>query len=317
MASVDLVDYCRPFVGWNSEWPSFPLKDDPQIEWWRSWLDLTTPDCCWSQLQENLPQLLIPPVKDACKGDLYKRLVLQGSKPYLADFEAGLREPIDFDVNIKSHWSGSMPIIHIRNQGEFTQLLQCLAHRCEPTPIQQSVHSQVIGGLIHWGLIRSIDPSLRCKILVLHHSPYSSIPFHSVPGMDSANEWLRRSDIWRLEHELIHVACKRLVGEMRLNLYDELLADAIAMRVSLGYFDSKLFRITMGLDPDGYALESSRVHTYTKGLCNDNKIKAQKLVLERAFELDELLSSSINGIDDIQLLKILVSNQLDRKLQLP
>lgn len=55
-----------------------------------------------------------------------------------------------------------------------------------------------------------------------------------VPGLPSNQSWLKASTVLRLEHELTHLATKRLLGEMRLNLLDELVADCMGMVAALG-----------------------------------------------------------------------------------
>ena len=314
MISDNLNSYCRSFSGWDSEWPNLPCKNSDQVEWWDHWLKNTSEQSRWNDLRLNLPQLMISPTKEARLGSQYKRLVLQGVDADSKDIDGGLREPDGFSIFLKEHWCGSIPVVKVKSHTEFTHILQCLVYRCEPVRIQRSVHSQAVSGLIHWGLIKHFDNTHRCSILVLHDSPYSSISFNLIPGMKNEAEWIHCSYIWRLEHELTHVACKSLVGEMRLNLYDELLADSIGMRASLGYFDATLFGLTMGINCNGIAQTNGRVHTYTKGLNDQERLDAQKLVMERAYELDELLSHDISGIDDISLLKILTRNKLDRKL---
>lgn len=314
MNTNNLPSYCRNFLDWSSDWPKLPLQNSEQIEWWERWLISTSKDSSWEELRKNLPQLYITPKEGARLELQYKQLVLQGIDPTLKDLSGGLKEPDGYEIFLKKHWSGSIPVIRVKKHFEFTKILQCFVHRCEPIPIQESVHSQAVSGLIHWGLINSFDKSHRCNILVLHDSPYSSISFESIPGINTEQEWIQCSHIWRLEHELTHIACKLLVGEMRLNLYDELLADAMGMRKSLGYFDAKLFALTLGLKNDGIADKQGRVHTYTNELTDQEKIKVQKLVLERAYELEELLRHEIYGIDDISLLRILTRNRLDKRL---
>lgn len=314
METENLLNYCRHFSNWSSDWPSLPLKNSEQVEWWEKWLDLIPKNSSWQELRKNLPQLFITPEEGARLGSQYKQLVLQGKNPSPKDISGGLKEPKGFEVFLKKHWSGSIPVIRVNQHFEFTNILQCLVHRCEPVQIQESVHSQAVSGLIHWGLINTFGKSHRCNILVLHDSPYSSISFQSIPGMKTEDDWISCSHLWRLEHELTHIACKLLVGEMRLNVYDELLADAMGMRASLGYFDAKLFALTLGIDSDGTANNRGRVFTYTKEL-NDNEQKmVQKLVLERAHELEDMLNHEISGIDDISLLRILTRNKLDKKL---
>ena len=107
-----------------------------------------------------------------------------------------------------------MPVLSFDNHEDFKLALRCLAFRCEEVNLPATVHSQAISGLPHWGLIRDIDSKCRCQILLLHRAPYSSIPAELVPGQPDAATWIAQSQQWRLAHELTHLACLRLVGEM-------------------------------------------------------------------------------------------------------
>ena len=316
MTANNLTDYCSKFTGWDSDWPNFPLKDSEFIEWWKEWITSSQQNKYWERLRKDLPQLYVSPMREARLGNQYKQLVLQGVTPTSKDVNGGLKEPGGFSFVLESHWCGSMPVIRVKNKNEFDMLLQCLVHRCEPVEIQESVHSQAVSGLIHWGLISTFGKSARCSMLILHDSPYSSVSYTAIPGISSEEEWIHCSHLWRLEHELTHIACKILVGEMRLNLYDELLADAMGMRASLGYFDAHLFALTIGLNSDGTVKKDGRAYTYTQQLNDQEKIEVFKLVLERAYELEDLLKTEINGIDDISLLKILTRNQINKKLKI-
>lgn len=316
MTVNNLIDYCSKFTCWDSNWPNFPLKDSEFIEWWKEWIMSSQTNQDWERLRRDLPQLYVSPNRGARLEDQYKELVLQGVAPTSKQVEGGVKEPMGFSIFLESHWCGSIPVIRVKVKDEFDTLLQCLVHRCEPVEIQESVHSQAVSGLIHWGLIGTFGKSARCNMLILHDSPYSSVSYTAIPGISNEEEWIQCSHLWRLEHELTHIACKCLVGEMRLNLYDELLADAMGMRASLGYFDANLFALTLGLNSDGTAKKDGRAYTYTKKLNDKEENEAFKLVLERAYELDDLLKKQIAGIDDISLLKILTRNQLNKKLKI-
>ena len=43
-------------------------------------------------------------------------------------------------------------------------------YRCEPVALPPSVHAQAIDGLIHWGLIREVNRSTCCQLLILSGS---------------------------------------------------------------------------------------------------------------------------------------------------
>ena len=95
----------------------------------------------------------------------------------------------------------------------------------------------------------------------------------------------------RLEHELTHLATKRLLGEMRLNLLDELVADCMGMVAALGLFDAQLFGLCLGLDPNGAPLPAGRWRTYVPDLDAGDAHQALRLVMERARELQALLQA--------------------------
>lgn len=312
--SSAVVEYCRPFLEWNNEWPPLPLSNDVQMEWWSQWMTSTKEDQQWIELSKCLPQLLIQVEKNAREGIQYKRLVLQGAEASAADLDGGMAEPHGFNLSIAEHWSGSMPVITVDKGEDFKNILRCLVYRCEPVEIQSSVHSQAISGLIHWGLIRKIDRSKRCALLILHNAPYSSLDFKGISGVDNYEQWLRLSHQWRLEHELTHIACKAVVGEMRLNLYDELLADCMGMLKSIGHFSSKLFAKGLGVTEEGLFTESSRMHAYTRELNVQDKSVVSQLAFERAVELEQMLDGELKGIDNISLLRLLTRNTLDKKL---
>jgi hypothetical protein len=42
--------------------------------------------------------------------------------------------------------------------------------------------------------------------------------------------WIQASSALRLEHEITHLEIKQYLGEMRLNLLDELIADAMGQQ---------------------------------------------------------------------------------------
>jgi hypothetical protein len=151
-----------------------------------------------------------------------------------------------------------MPVLSTPKWSDFCLLVNALAHRCEPDPLAQGVHAHAVGGLIHWGLIRRYGPKSRARFILLHKGPYGSVGASEVPGYPDAASWQMASTALRLEHELTHLATKRLLGEMRLNLLDELIADCMGMVAALGQFDAQLFGRCLGLDPHGDPLAGGR-----------------------------------------------------------
>lgn len=311
---VTLLEYCRPFKGASFQWPDLPLPVKPSLIWWQQWLDETPKDLQFQSLLTVLPQLLIKPHNGASHSEIYKNLVLLGKEDIQVDQDKQLRlkDPQGFSVRLANHPCGSMPVIEITEKEDFLNVVRCLVYRCELTQIQPSVHAQAVAGLIHWGLIRKLNFQERAQLIILHRSPYSSLPASIIPGEPTTEQWLNISQVWRLEHELTHIATKCLVGEMRLNLFDELVADALGMLNSLGLFSAEIFRLGLGLNVDATSNQNSRVHTYIKGLNKKESTDACEFVLQRAQELEKLLEANLIPHERIALLRYLTKQQLNQ-----
>ena len=113
-----------------------------------------------------------------------------------------------------------------------------------------------------------------------------------VPGCPDAASWQQASTALRLEHELTHLATKRVLGVMRLNLLDELIADCMEMVAALGLFDARLFGRCLGLDPHGDTLPGGRWCAYVAELDAGDAYRALHLVMERAQELQALFQAN-------------------------
>ena len=314
MQSIE--EYCKVFQGFDQPWPALPLKPSAQERWWAEWLANTTADQSWSTLRKGLPQLWITPHPDAAKSEAYKRLVLRGESPNASDqaMAPSLQDPEGLTISLAAHPCGSIPVLEFRHHDDFVLVVRCLAHRCASSTIQPTVHAQAVAGLIHWGLIRELGRDQRAQLLILHRAPYSSLSSSVVPGQLSEEEWIERSRCWRLEHELTHIACKRLVGEMRINLFDELIADALGMLAAMGWFNAELFRLGLGCSDAGDLRDDARAHVYLQELATDHHRDACRMVMQRARELEAMLQRKELPQDRMQLLHVLTHNRLDQPL---
>ena len=312
-----LERYCSNFCGSDQPWPDLPLPLAAQDHWWAQWINQGQPKAPLDALREHLPQLWITPKQGASTSELYQRLVLRGeaASPAVQQAAPQLEDPAGITINLAPHPCGAVPVIQFRAQTDFVLAVRCLAHRCEPARVQATVHAQAVAGLIHWGLIRAIGREQRCQLLMLHEAPYSSLPAACIPGDLSEDAWIERSRRWRLEHELTHIACKRLVGEMRINLFDELIADALGMLASLGQFNAALFLKSLGLDAEGGLRDDARAHVYLQTLDPQHHSDACRMVIARAQELEVLLNTGTLSRDPMQLLRVLTHNRLDQPLR--
>ena len=311
-----LGEYCRPFKDAYANWPPLPTPVDAREAWWQCWLKQSDRKRNWHELRLMLPQLLLSPGEGVCNGSAYARLVLRGEPPQSDDLELApvLNDSAGLTIRLAPHPTGAVPVVCFSDHDDFVLAVRCLAHRCKAISVPSTVHAQAISGLIHWGLIRDINPSMRCQILLLHKAPYASLASETIPGASEPSDWLNASETWRLEHELTHIACQRLVGEMRINLFDELIADALGMIAALGQFDADLFRRGLGLSSEGQPSPDARAPVYVATLDPLRHTEAYQLVLQRANELAERLNRNQWPLEPLELLAKLVRCQLDQPL---
>jgi hypothetical protein len=313
--SQSLASYCRGFARAGEAWPPLPLADAPEVDWWRQLIGNAAEGTLVGKplvraLESALPQLRLPQVKGISTSELYKALVLRGEVATVGGVAEGLshqppqsplQQPEQLKLWIAPHPCGAMPVLETPNWEDFMWLVRALAHRGEPVAIVNGVHAQAISGLIHWGLIPQFGRQSRTCLIVLHQAHYGSVPASLVPGGLSEADWLEASTTLRLEHELTHLATKRLLGEMRINLLDELIADCMGMVAALGLFSAELFGRCLGSGND-----EGRWTTYTNELDRTDARQALELVMARAGELEKELMAKPH---------LLQSSQAMRRLQ--
>ncbi len=295
-----LADYCQGFQPATEPWPPLPLADDITISWWRQLIEAAPGGVMQGgelleALQPVLPQLRLPQVPGISRSDLYRRLVLRGEQASAEELAAAGPEPQwqeigSLELWLAPHPCGTMPVLHTPNGADFLLLVRALAHRCEPVGLADGVHAHAVSGFIHWGLIRQFGPQSRARLILLHEAPYGSVGASEVSGCPGEALWLEASTALRLEHELTHLATKRLLGEMRLNLLDELIADGMGMVAALGRFDARLFGRCLGLDQVGQPQPAGRWNSYVGGLSAVDAQQALALTQQRAQELETLLA---------------------------
>jgi hypothetical protein len=323
MSRTPLASYCEGFAEAAQPWPAFPLAEVPELTWWTKVTAESVDGVLHGQrvlevLQTDLPQLHLPQQQGISKSDLYKTLVLRGeSVDQTAISGIGAppqwRSPEALRLWIATHPCGAMPVVQTPDWSDFVLLVRALAHRSEPVALADGVHAQAVSGLIHWGLIQAFGRQSRARLIVLHEAPYGSVPASTLPGDLSEAEWLRASTSLRLEHELTHLATKRLLGEMRLNLLDELIADCMGMVAALGQFNAKLFGRCLGIPS-----ATGRWTTYTNGLSETDARNALDLVMVRANELEDNLDQRPELVvreQAMELLQWLCRQRLDRPIQ--
>jgi len=285
MAHSDaLCSYLQGFARADQAWPPPQQAGDPRLAWWRELPWEADRVRSWRLLCTAMPQLRLPQLAGISRKDIYRKLVLRGaeaSSRKLIPSERVLRQPMALQFQLVEHPFLAMPVLTTPDRHDFLWIVRALAHRAEPVLIEDGVHAQAINGLIHWGLIRSLDKQARASLILLHEAPYGSVPAASLPISLDERGWIHASSALRLEHEITHLATKQYLGEMRLNLLDELIADAMGQLMALGGFSAEVFERCL----------QHRWKAYVAGLLAEEAQLALELVGARARELEVALSA--------------------------
>ena len=279
--SPALQRYLEGFTYASGSWNSHTTTHNPTIGWWRTLPWQNNHMRGWSLLCDALPQLRLPQEIGISHSAFYRELVLCGK-----DYDSNKMHDAAKYINIEAlrfqivrHPYLTIPVFTTPYRHDFEWLVRALAFRSEPVAIDPGVHAQAISGLIHWGLIRSIGSNARASLILLHDSPYSTVPAHEVPGQLTHLQWLQASSALRLEHELTHLTTKQQLGEMRINLLDELIADTMGQLFALGVFSAELFSRCL----------NQRWRSYVSGLNSEECEQVLLFVSRRAYELESAL----------------------------
>lgn len=320
-ATDEVLAYCdSPFDIGRVSGVTFPLADEPHVADWRNYRTDAGADV-FSLLQERLPQLAIPIADGMSTSPAYAAVVRRG-RPFFADDFGGrltLDAPAELSLEIHEHPTGALPVLVAATRHDFERLYRALAHRNEPIAVNPSVNAQMIAGIVNWDRVNryrqswadrngadlagpawsmemsrvaSASPELFYDRLILTtRAPYGGCTAEGL-GLDmTASEWQRTSAALRVEHEFAHYATKRLYGAMRLNLLDELIADAMGMTHALGEFDAGWFLGALGLAGWPALPATARVHTYRSGL-SDEGLRLACEVAAHAAEAVEALTAT-------------------------
>ena len=181
--------------------------------------------------------------------------------------------------------AGTVPVITLRERGDFELFLQIMACRCTPRPIPATQGASILDGVINWTRIRAHrEEFLRAHgpeadwdgefarftadranytdaLIVLSAGPYSAVDAKTL-GF-SEEDWLAKSHVIRRAHECTHFLCRRLFPDKKDAVWDELVADAAGITAALGRYDAALAERFLGIDGNGYA--GGRLENYVDG----------------------------------------------------
>lgn len=254
---------------------TLPLADEPFVAFWEERAAEALSQGAVGALTAHLPQLRFPIRAGISQSEDYRAATRRGVAPDTLATATGLllEHPEKVDLVLYAAPAGRVPLLVCRSRPEFESLLQALTRRNEPEPIPASQGALMVAGFNNWGRIQALrwrweesggegtwDDELRRlqqqpelyqdRFILLSDGPYSGVPAAEL-GL-AEDEWKAISLAIRREHECTHYFTKRVLGSMRNNLHDEILADYAGMAAALGRFRADWFLRFLGIaEPEG------------------------------------------------------------------
>lgn len=259
---------------------AYPLADEPFASAWDRYVQQAQEKGALTVLKTCLRHLYFPIQKGISQDPRYRGIVMRGEPAESCALATGLplQDPEGIQLRMQSTVAGRIPIVLVRDRSDFEHLLQALLNRNEPMSIAPSMGAVMVAGYNNWERIdqyklrwqqsapqdtwaeafQQLVPQkalYQDRFIVVSAGAYSNV---AAADLGLANEeWQQLSVEIRTVHECTHYAMKRIYGQMRNNLQDEIIADAMGLVSATGGFRSDWFLRFMGLEsypalrPDG------------------------------------------------------------------
>ena len=248
--------------------------DRPQLSLWRQTLETGKTTGIFQALRSILVQLQFPIRSGISQTKLYREATLKGQTASMHNVRGlELLQPDRLQLIIHPTRAGAIPVLLPGNRDDFVALVRALTKKNEPKPVPDSMGACMVANYNNWGLIDRyrqqwrVKNSDRCSardwqlefrrlipqkhlyqdhFIILSRGFYSGLSPQSMKLSEA--EWQRLSLNIRLEHECTHYFTYRVLGSMRNNLLDELIADYQGIVSAIGYYRADWFLRFMGLE---------------------------------------------------------------------
>ena len=184
--------------------------------------------------------------------------------------------------------AGAVPVLMVPRRADFEALVRALTRKNEPVPLPASMGACMVAGYNNWGrvaelrrrweagevdaegaaeLVRRLRGAARAQGAVpgpLHPAERRAVQRRAGGGGWGCGEdaWRRASVTIRLEHECAHYFTRRVLGSMRNNLLDELMADYAGIVAAAGRYRADWFLRFCGLEEADGCRADGRLWNY-------------------------------------------------------
>ncbi|MBR1730583.1 MAG: hypothetical protein IJ728_13790 [Selenomonadaceae bacterium] len=180
-------------------------------------------------------------------------------------------------INFASTLGGNLPVIFTSNHYDFLIMEAILNGRRELRKYPATVNAFTISA--------KSENIYRHRLILLNRAPYSNVSADKLNL--TVDQWLEKSHILRLNHEIAHYETLRIFGGMKNHALDEILADAMGQLAAFDHFDIDRQKLFFGLENDHC---NGRLTFY----CQTVKSEERKIVYKAVNDVLPILADQIN-----------------------
>ena len=263
-----------------------PLPDEPCVEAWRRYAEEAPARGLLPVLREHLVQLRFPVETGTSARDAYQAAICRGVVPERRE-DLRLEDADGLRLFIHPTPAGAVPVLLASHRTDFEALVRALTKKNEPVPLPASMGACMVGGYSNWGRVAELRRAWEAgeveaggagewsaafaalkarkelyqdRFILLSGGAYSGVPAEAM-GLEPG-EWNRASITIRLEHECVHYFTRRVLGSMRNNLLDELMADYAGIVAAAGRYRADWFLRFCGLEEGEGCRADGRLWNY-------------------------------------------------------
>ena len=194
-------------------------------------------------LAEKYIQLYIAPGEGASQK--YLQFLISGQVSEKSDLSHFLTSEDD-SISYEETPAGKIAVISFGMREDFETFIRIMSKKCEMVDIPKTLGSTLLDGKTN-------------SLIVLSSGPYSTITGSRFKIQN--DEWLMLSKQIRKYHECTHFVCRRLFPDMIDTVWDELVADAVGIYGTFGYFDEDMEKAFLGIEHEEFI--GGRLENYT------------------------------------------------------